>query len=285
MKKILLFSLAILSILPFSACKDDKVEPVIDRFAERRAIQVNGELCQRNIIVSPGYNKPTGNSDDIAVDLGIGVKFAAFNLGATEPTRIVHGQLTECGDYFHWAGIVPNNVNSFGCDDYHEIFSLTTPDYTYDPAYNGGLYFITKYCFDFSGVVKDCVPGQKLLKSDDAAFIQWGSAWRMPTPEDFEVLFSNIDYAGDDDTKCLTAKWDDGYRLLTITSKTTNQSLTFPYISQDRDFGKVISKYWTNQLSDSKSIYAVSADISSQKLDLHNTKRCVPCFIRPVLAH
>ena len=270
-KSFILITTVFTTIFPlFTSCNSDEVTPGTDPIKERKENQTTGELYERNIS-SIGYLAPAAEPEDIAIDLGIGVKFAAFNVGASNPT--------ESGDVFHWAGIAPNTVTDFSRDDYHMIFNPSNKKDQYNPKYNGGLYYIQKYCFDLCGAILDCEPGQTLLKSDDAAYVLWGEKWRMPTQEDFETLYDNIDFSGNNASKCLTAKWDE--KTLTVTNKETKVSLTFP-LSYKKDASVVRTNYWTNQLSESKSIYAIAAKISEQNLDFHDEERCCPCFVRPI---
>ena len=93
-----------------------------------------------------------------AVDLGIGVKWASFNVGALSET--------EYGDYFAWGETAPKTLYSWS---------------TYKWGTSSNL---TKYAND----------GRPVLEpSDDAATVNWGGKWRMPTREDFLALRDKTD--------------------------------------------------------------------------------------------
>ncbi len=90
------------------------------------------------------------------VDLGLpsGTLWATCNVGASSPE--------EYGDYFDWGETTPKSV-------------YTWDTYKYGSAYNKQ----TKYCIDsIYGLVDNRA---ELEPSDDAATVNWGSEWCMPT--------------------------------------------------------------------------------------------------------
>ena len=94
-----------------------------------------------------------------AVDLGLSVKWANMNVGATNPEGY--------GDYFAWGETVPKAI-------YHWIAYFDTNDV--------GITF-TKYNINGGKTVLD--PG------DDAAHVNWGGSWRMPTLAEWQELLDN----------------------------------------------------------------------------------------------
>ena len=92
------------------------------------------------------------------VDLGLSVKWATYNIGATKPE--------EFGDYFAWGETQPKSYFNW------ENYKFTT---------DGGN-TLTKYTGnDYS----------QLSREDDAAAVLWGGEWRMPTVEEFHELYNN----------------------------------------------------------------------------------------------
>ena len=90
------------------------------------------------------------------VDLGLSVKWATCNLGATSPE--------EYGDYIAWGETEPK-----------EEYSWSTYKWC-----NGTKTSITKY---------NATDGlTTLLPEDDAAHVNWGGQWRMPTKEELTEL-------------------------------------------------------------------------------------------------
>lgn len=96
-------------------------------------------------------------SDSNAIDLGLSVKWAACNLGATAPE--------EYGQYFAWAEISEKK------------------EYTWSNC---------KYCSDDYGYEFTKYTGKTdvLQNSDDAANVLLGDGWRIPTAEEFEELIN-----------------------------------------------------------------------------------------------
>ena len=101
------------------------------------------------------------------VDLGLpsGTLWATCNVGASSPE--------EYGDYFAWGETAPK-----------EIYSWVTYKWC-----NGTNDTMTKYCTDSSFGTVD--GKTELLPEDDAAYVNWGSSWRMPTKEQCMELSNN----------------------------------------------------------------------------------------------
>lgn len=111
------------------------------------------------------------NNDEIAnekheyIDLGLSVKWATCNVGATTPEQY--------GDYFAWGEVKPKRYYDWGSYKYC-VGSEST---------------LTKYCFD-SDYGKNGFTDDKTILDleDDAAHVNWGGNWRMPTVEECEEL-------------------------------------------------------------------------------------------------
>ena len=103
-----------------------------------------------------------------AVDLGLpsGVKWANMNVGAT----------SETGDglYFAWGA-----TTGYTGDSGHECIPQNTPYYTGD----GTNHSWSKYTGSDGLTV--------LEATDDAATVNWGGNWRMPTAEEITELLNN----------------------------------------------------------------------------------------------
>ena len=99
-----------------------------------------------------------------AVDLGLpsGTKWANMNIGATNPE--------ENGGYYAWG-------------ETDEKTNFTWSNYK---LCNGSSNTITKYCnnSDFGTVDNKTI----LEPEDDAAHVNWGGSWRIPTKEEFDEL-------------------------------------------------------------------------------------------------
>ncbi len=97
-----------------------------------------------------------------AIDLGLSVKWATFNIGASKPE--------EYGDYFAWGEMVKKDG----------VYKWTNYKWC-----NGTVDTITKYTKTDGLSVLEL--GESEGESiDDAARAQWGGLWRMPT--EYELL-------------------------------------------------------------------------------------------------
>lgn len=118
-----------------------------------------------------------------AVDLGLSVKWADFNLGATKSG--------ESGYHYAWAETRPR-TNSPG----------------YDYKWQGS----SKYTLSSGEGVMDA--------ADDAAAVNLGNGWRLPTKEEWSELKMNCDW---------TEETLDGVAGIRATSLKNGKSIFFPY--------------------------------------------------------
>ncbi len=99
-----------------------------------------------------------------SVDLGLSVKWATCNVGATSPEKY--------GNYYAW-----------GETETKKNYLLDT--YKYGSAYNA----LTKYCNNSSYGEDNFTDNLTTLEaSDDAAAKNWGDNWRMPTDAEWTEL-------------------------------------------------------------------------------------------------
>lgn len=100
-----------------------------------------------------------------AVDLGLSVKWADMNVGASSPE--------DYGDYFAWGETEPK-------DDY----SWSTYKHC-----KGAYKTLTKYCDNSSYGYNGFTDTKTTLDpEDDAATVNWGAGWRMPTRAEQDEL-------------------------------------------------------------------------------------------------
>ena len=106
------------------------------------------------------------------VDLGLpsGTLWATCNVGANSPE--------EYGDYFAWGETEPKDYYATDWSDYKWC--------------NGDYNQLTKYCvrsdYGYNGFVDN---KKELDPEDDAAYVNWGPSWRMPTTEQQCELYEN----------------------------------------------------------------------------------------------
>jgi len=136
------------------------------------------------------------------VDLGFpsGILWATCNVGATVPG--------DPGLYYAWG---ETKGYTSDINDGH-LFDISNYKWC-----NGNYKTITKYCTDSSFGTVD---NKKVLDlEDDAAYVNWGGKWRMPTDTEINEL---IEYTTITST---TQDGIDGYRL---TSWKNGKSIFFP---------------------------------------------------------
>ena len=124
-----------------------------------------------NMTLYAQWKLSTGeNNGHIWVDLGLpsGTKWATCNVGANNPEGY--------GDYFAWGETTPK-----------ETYNWSTYRYC-----NGDYNTLTKYCnnaeYGNNGFTDNLTT---LEASDDAATVNWGSGWRMPTFDEMDELNRN----------------------------------------------------------------------------------------------
>lgn len=119
---------------------------------------------------TPGPTPPNTLNGHEFVDLGLpsGIRWATCNVGSTTPEGY--------GDYFAWGETTPKTT-----------YSWSTYKYC-----NGSYNTLTKYCnnaeYGNDGFTDNLTT---LEASDDAATVNWGAGWRMPTREEMQELFDN----------------------------------------------------------------------------------------------
>ena len=170
----------------------------------------------KNIILYAQWEKALGTPSEY-VDLGLSVKWATCNLGAK--------YTEDYGDYIAWGEIEPK----------------TQYFWTTYKLCEGSPHTFTKYC---SRSDYGIVDNKTILEpKDDAATINWGGAWRMPTNAEFSELYE----------KC-TCTWTtiNGINGLLATSTINNNSIFLPAAGrseagtfQEIGFG---GYYWTNEM-------------------------------------
>lgn len=138
---------------------------------------------------TPNNGTENGYAD---VDLGLSVKWATCNVGANKPE--------DYGDYFAWGETEPKEVYDWS---------------TY--KYGNGSYLLTKYNNNSNyGTVDNKT---QLDLTDDAAYVNWGGAWRMPTDAELTELGNNCTW---------TWTSQNGVNGYKVTSKSNGNSIFLP---------------------------------------------------------
>ena len=189
------------------------------------------------------------------VDLGLpsGTLWATCNVGANSPE--------EYGDYFAWGETEPKNDYSWSTHKYCK----------------GSKFTLTKYCTNSKyGIVDNKT---ELEPSDDAATVNWGSDWQMPSEEQFDEL---------DNSSYITTSWTtlNGVYGTKITSKSNGNSIFFPaagyrYDTSLSDAGSD-GCYWSRSLDTYGCYYACDLLFRSYGFSYGGSSRYYGQSVRPV---
>ncbi|MCQ2059917.1 MAG: Ig-like domain-containing protein [Bacteroidaceae bacterium] len=180
------------------------------------------------------------------VDLGLpsGLKWATCNVGASNPE--------EFGSYFAWGETVGDPYIEGKTSGYTKSFDWDSYKYC-----NGSDDSMTKYCKDsFYGTVDNKTT---LELSDDAAHVNWGGSWRIPTQVEFGELF-------DCTWEWTTLNGVNGFMITGKKSGYTNKSIFLPAAGcrSGGNLGYAGSEgcYWTSSLSNSnRCSYALNFNV------------------------
>lgn len=158
----------------------------------------------------------TNAGEHESVDLGLpsGIKWATCNVGAKSPSNL--------GDYFAWGETKPKE-------------SYTWTNYKWC---NGTENSINKY---YSGDHKST-----LELEDDAAHVNWGGTWRMPTSQEMNELVEECTW------EFIRFEGAYGYKVI----GPNGQSIFLPQAGYRRGYSLYLSgnaDYWTSSLSESYS--------------------------------
>ena len=181
------------------------------------------------------------------VDLGLSVKWATFNVGATSPE--------DYGDYFAWGETEPK-----------ETYSWAT--YKWCDGTDANM---TKY---------NKTDGKTTLElADDAAHVIWGDRWRMPTKAEIQELFDKCTWEADT-VHGMSGKRVTGPNGNSIFIPTTG------YYNDDHGTGiqglRTIAYLWTSSTPGNANAYDLLLYHSTLSDGVNSNTRRVGMPIRPV---
>ena len=216
----------------------------------------NGDVLEVDSIslVKPDNSNNQINNHEY-VDLGLpsGLKWATCNVGATTPE--------EYGDYFAWGEVEPQ-----------EYYGWVTYKYC-----AGSSSTLTKYCNN-SSYGKDGFTDYNIVldPEDDAATMNWGGSWRMPTKAEQDELCNNCTWTW------TTQNGVNGYK---VTGPNGN-SIFLPgagyvYEGALRYVGSH-GHYWSSSLYSDGPFGAYYVYFNSDSVDWYLNGRCCGLAVRPV---
>ncbi|MBR5983080.1 MAG: carboxypeptidase regulatory-like domain-containing protein [Bacteroidales bacterium] len=194
--------------------------------------------------------------DHYYVNLGLpsGTMWASTNIGATTTE--------ELGTEYAWGETT--SKDNYEWDNYNYC--------------NGAYNSLTKYCNNSeygNGGFTDSLT--TLEANDDAAVVNWGEEWIMPSQADIQELIDNCN------TTWITIN---GIRGMLVTSNSNGNSIFLP---ADYDDGlSKTAKFWSSSLytdnpSTASYMYVYSGDSESDpSFSVGNESRFIPMHIRPV---
>lgn len=203
-------------------------------------------------------SKDINNNGYDYVDLGLpsGTLWATMNVGASKPS--------DFGLYFQWGDTKGYSKEQVGKGDGKKKFASDESDY--------------KFCV-YPNYSKYTTKGATLDLEDDAAHVNWGGDWHMPTPEQIQELLDNT-----------TSEWttQDGMngRLFTST-KDTSKSIFIPAagdawggsVQGSGDNGYV----WSSLLNAEYVFYGQLLSFGSGGVGLDGDYRCYGFSVRGVI--
>lgn len=193
-------------------------------------------------------------SDSTAINLGLSVKWACYNVGATSPE--------ECGVFYAWG-------------------ETEGKRYYYWDTYlwgNRDKLELSKYCNKSS---LGTVDGLTILEpEDDVAHVKWGGKWRMPTLKEFEELVHNCN-----------SEWTtvNGVKGRKFISRENGNSIFLPAGGSryrggfDTHYVGAYGSYWSSSLNTMYDTFdAYSLYFHSDRAETQSSGRELGFLVRPV---
>ena len=198
------------------------------------------------------WNEPQDNHEWVDLGLPSGTLWATCNVGANAPE--------EYGDYFAWGETEPKDTCNWS---------------TYKWC-NGSSNTLTKYCTKSAYGILD---NKDILEpKDDAAYVNWGKKWRMPTYDQMLELKN----------KC-TWRWTTQNGVKGRLVKGPNGASLFLPAAGSREDGSLsyastYGDYWTRTIYSDIPYYACNVDFNSSNVQCVNTyfSRCYGLTVRAV---
>lgn len=217
------------------------------------------------------------------VDLGLSVKWATMNVGATAPE--------EYGDYFAWgateplyeAGYAQENPQAHWKDGKAAGYTyVNTPYQTANTTRSSSTKW-TKYLGSTTSSYKDpSATDEDALKTvldpeDDAAHVNWGGSWRMPTCVELDELYDNCTWTW------TTLNGVNGYKVQSNKAGYTDNWIFLPAAGYRDGLGLSLvdryGYYWSSSLSTVGSYMAYQFEIGSKS---NVNPRLLGQSVRPV---
>lgn len=225
------------------------------------------------------------------VDLGLSVKWATMNVGASKPEG--------CGDYFAWGATEPwyepgyaqKDQTNWKTDKSEGYSWVNAPYQTVNTTSNSSTKW-TKYLGSTTSPYKDqSATDSNAIKTvldaeDDAATMNWGGTWRIPTMVEMNELKTNCTWTWYPKNN---SEFDgmSGYKVTSNKSGYTDKYIFLPAAGYRYDTNlmpvRECGLYWCSSLDTSDPYKASSLYISlSNLVSLSSSSRSFGFSVRPV---
>ena len=218
--------------------------------------------CSAVVLASCEKDKSDKNPyDKYAVDLGLSVKWASVNVGASDEKGL--------GNYYGWGETSEKPDGTYYDWESYLVFKgIGTDDASRDAAlarlYDSNL---------------------KLKGEYDIAHVKWGGSWRMPTMDEFEELLEKCTWEmvpSDFD------RWsEDNPGGWKVTSKINGKSIYIPASGQRTNENLAKDKgrqayYWTSDRDEDSELCAISFGRFMDLPSWNFQYVCIGSTVRPV---
>lgn len=242
---------------------------------------ITGWTSEGTVTVNPVQRTPYGLE---AVDLGLSVKWANMNVGATSET--------DYGTYFAWgetAGYTVIGSTTTAADG--NVKSVSQFDWEHYSLCNGSSGTLIKYNTNASyGLVDNKT---ELEHVHDAARVNWGADWRMPTQAEMEELkntrTNTTDYTW---TWCdgINTKYDNtsvaGYMIESKKEGTAGNHIFLPatgvILGGEHLISGSVCYYWSSMLTAQSPYTGKHFRFDDEYLFIGNGERCDGMSVRAV---
>ena len=202
------------------------------------------------------------------VDLGLpsGTLWATCNIGASSPE--------DYGDYFAWGETEPKEVYNW------DTYKWYRHDHD-EPYLWGYLRYCTISAYGYDGYVDYM---SELEPEDDAAYVNWGPLWRIPTYEQARELQANCSFQG------TTLNGVNGVQVTGPNGKTLFMTpVGFRWDGSLCDADGTYGRYWTSTLDSSSPHHAYWLTVIQFPGSIvvepnHSYSRATGFVVRPVRA-
>ncbi len=246
----------------------------------RKMVTKSGKTIttKRNTIYPISFADNTDHPEYVDLGLPSGLKWATVNVGANAPE--------EFGDYFAWGDPEPyyeeGHAQDSPIENWKEGKSTGYEWTSYKWCNNGNRGYLNKYLDN----------GDVLELDDDAAHVNWGGSWRMPTREDWDELLNT-----DNCTWTRTTLNDvDGYEVRSNKAGYTDNFIFLPAAGYRSYYSFVHGGDWANNYwSSTINIWGsgvnfdphqygmcLSFNLQMHRLSLSYEDRCFGIPVRPV---